>query len=76
MTGIRAQWTGFLQGQLMVAQRAVGKRRGHPFKGRHADLADRPPKGVVIFTSICVVILLAFYGYLAWYLLTSSLASL
>jgi hypothetical protein len=72
MTGIRAQWTGFLQGQLMVAQRAVGKRRGQHLKRSYADLTDRPPKGVVIFTSICVVILLAFYGYLAWYLLTSS----
>jgi hypothetical protein len=54
---------------LMVAQRAVGK---HSFvRGRHGDLADRPPKGVVIFTSICVVILLAFYAYFAWYLFTS-----
>jgi hypothetical protein len=53
----------------MVAPRAVGK---HPFdKGRHGNLADRPPKGVVIFTSICVVILVAFYASLAWYLFTS-----
>jgi hypothetical protein len=33
---------------------------------------NRPTKGVVIFTSIGVVLLLVFYAYFAWYLLTSS----
>ena len=42
-----------------------GNPDGHPDGRRHN-------KGVVIFTSICVVILLAFYAYLAWYLLTLS----
>jgi hypothetical protein len=50
----------------MVAQRAVGKGRGLPFaKGR-------PTKGVVIITSICVVILVVFYACLGWCLLTGS----
>jgi hypothetical protein len=51
----------------------VTHRRSHTFiKGGYGDPARRPPRGVVIFTSICVAILVAFYGYLAWYLLTSS----
>jgi hypothetical protein len=51
----------------------VTHRRSHTFvKGGHGDPARQPPKGVVVFTSICVAILVTFYGYLAWYLLTSS----
>jgi hypothetical protein len=66
----------------MVAERAVGKLRERPFvKGRCGNPAGEPlgsqntstrTKGVVIFTSICVVILLAFYACFAWYLFTSS----
>jgi hypothetical protein len=52
---------------LMAAQ-----RRGHRFvEGGYGNQAG-PPKGVAIFTGICVVILLVFYAYLAWVLLTSS----
>jgi hypothetical protein len=66
----------------MVAERTVGKQRGRPFvKGRYDNPAGWPlgsrdkskeSKGVVIFTSICVVIVLAFYACFAWYLFTSS----
>jgi hypothetical protein len=58
----------------MDAHRAVGKQRGHRFVGGHyGNPAGRPPgKGVVIFTGICVVILLVFYACFAWCLLTSS----
>jgi hypothetical protein len=56
----------------MVAQKAVGKRRGHPFvKCGYGDQASPPPKGLVIFTSVCVAVLVAFYACFAWYLLTS-----
>jgi len=61
----------------MVAQRAVGKQRRRLFvEGRYGNPAGHSAdsgshKGVVIFTSICIVILLAFYAYFAWYLLTS-----
>jgi hypothetical protein len=50
----------------------AAQRRGHRFvEGGYGNQAG-PPKGVVIFTSICVAILLVFYAYLAWVLLTSS----
>jgi hypothetical protein len=57
----------------MVAERAVGKQRRLPFvKGHYGNPDGRPTKGVVIFTSICVVILLVFYTYFGWCLLTGS----
>jgi hypothetical protein len=58
----------------MDAHRAVGKQQGRPFvEGHYGNRARRPHgKGVVIFTTICVVILLVFYAYFAWCLLTSS----
>jgi len=54
---------------LMDAQRAgpYGDPAGWP-GGSH----NKPTKGIVIFTSFCVVILLVFFAYFAWCLLTSS----
>jgi hypothetical protein len=81
--GIRAQSIAIgARVTLMVAERAIREPRRRMFvKGRYGNPAGGPPgsrnksketKGVVIFTTICVVILLAFYAYLAWYLFASS----